>query len=279
VCWGWKDPRTTLFLDFWAEVVSDLQFLLLFRAPWEVVDSLFRRGDAVFGQDPDLAARVWLNYNQAILDFQARFPSRCLLLEGRALAGRPAVLRAAVNRAFGLTVGPIRPLYDPGLCRRPAGDHGRRLLGHFFPEAVELYERLREQAAVAPAEPWAAVAVDHPAGWALRYWADARVAEHHSEELQHALDSSRADTRAFQGQLEKVRRETTAVWRKAEAAQQELAIARRHIAWMEGSRWWKLRDLWHGLRRQLARLVSGAYPPVSGPEDFATPDMASAEAA
>ncbi|MDP4350266.1 hypothetical protein QSG17_25820, partial [Escherichia coli] len=41
--WGWKDPRTTLFLDFWSEFLPDARYLLVFRRPWEVVDSLFRR--------------------------------------------------------------------------------------------------------------------------------------------------------------------------------------------------------------------------------------------
>src|SRR5262245_22664319 len=46
--WGWKEPRTVLFLDFWKEIIPNACFLLLFRRPWEVIDSLFRRGDPVF---------------------------------------------------------------------------------------------------------------------------------------------------------------------------------------------------------------------------------------
>jgi hypothetical protein len=278
-CWGWKDPRTTLFLDFWAKAVPDLRFVLLFRAPWEVVDSLFRRGDPAFRQDPDFAARVWLNYNQAVLDFQARFSSRCLLLEGRAVAGRPTVLRAAVNRAFGLALGLIGPLYDPGLCRRPANDQGRRLLEHFFPEAAELYETLRERAAVIlPNEPRSAARDSKPTGWALRHWADVRAAEWERNELRRVLEQSRADVRSLQGQLEKLRREATAVWEEKEAARKELAAARRHIVWMEGSRWWKMRRLWHGLRGRVARPFSPRGLPVQGPEDFASPALAHAEA-
>jgi hypothetical protein len=264
-CWGWKDPRTTLFLDFWAQAVPDLHFLLLFRAPWEVVDSLFRRGDEAFRHAPDLAARVWLNYNRAVLDFQARFPSRCLLLEGRAVADRPGVLRAAINRAFGLGLGPVRPLYDPDLCRQPAGDHSRRLLSHFFPEAVELYERLRQRAAVASAEP-RPVAADYLPSWALRHWTDAQAREWDREELRRALERSQAYAQALEGQLVKVRRGATTVWQEAEVAGQELAGARQHIAWMEGSRWRKMRRRWHRLRRRVARLFCHRRSSVPGSE-------------
>jgi O-antigen biosynthesis protein len=84
--WGWKEPRSTLFLDFWREQVPELRFLLLFRRPWDVIDSLFRRGDPTFHKNPNLAVQVWLNYNQVIIDFHDRFPERCLLIESHAAA-------------------------------------------------------------------------------------------------------------------------------------------------------------------------------------------------
>ena len=38
--WGWKDPRTVLFLDFWLEMLPEARFLFVFRDPAEVADSL-----------------------------------------------------------------------------------------------------------------------------------------------------------------------------------------------------------------------------------------------
>ena len=29
--WGWKDPRTTLFLDFWSDLLPDAKYILLYR--------------------------------------------------------------------------------------------------------------------------------------------------------------------------------------------------------------------------------------------------------
>ena len=67
---GWKDPRTTLFLDFWAEILPECKFILLYRDPWSVIDSLRRRGsDRRIRIMPWLPANAWLKYNQAILDF------------------------------------------------------------------------------------------------------------------------------------------------------------------------------------------------------------------
>jgi hypothetical protein len=32
--WGWKDPRTTLHLEFWRRVVPEARFLFIVRRPW-----------------------------------------------------------------------------------------------------------------------------------------------------------------------------------------------------------------------------------------------------
>ena len=66
--WGWKDPRTVLFLDFWERVLGQPRYVFMFRSPWGVVGSLLRRGDEAFEEDPVFAARVWLHYNRSILD-------------------------------------------------------------------------------------------------------------------------------------------------------------------------------------------------------------------
>src|SRR5712692_1216927 len=42
--WGWKDPRTTLLLDFWDELLEDARFVLVYRFPWNVADSMQRLG-------------------------------------------------------------------------------------------------------------------------------------------------------------------------------------------------------------------------------------------
>lgn len=67
---GWKDPRSTLFLDFWQEVLPDCKFVLLYRDPFSVIDSLRRRGtDRRIRAFPWLPASAWLDYNTAMLDF------------------------------------------------------------------------------------------------------------------------------------------------------------------------------------------------------------------
>ena len=79
--WGWKDPRTSLFLDFWANVDAAIKFVLLYRDPDSVVDSLFRRGtDRSLKIMPWRAAEAWIRYNQELLDFVSTHKSRAILI-------------------------------------------------------------------------------------------------------------------------------------------------------------------------------------------------------
>ncbi|NEP46671.1 MAG: chromosome partitioning protein ParA, partial [Okeania sp. SIO2H7] len=77
--WGWKEPRTTLFLEFWAELLPNAKFMLVYRSPWEVVDSLYRRQDPIFQSQPELAVKLWLHYNQKIINFYNYYGDRCIL--------------------------------------------------------------------------------------------------------------------------------------------------------------------------------------------------------
>lgn len=44
--WGWKDPRNSLTLPFWQQLLPDLKVLICVRDPYQVAQSLARRGSA-----------------------------------------------------------------------------------------------------------------------------------------------------------------------------------------------------------------------------------------
>jgi hypothetical protein len=66
--WAWKDPRTSLLLPLWKDVLADLRIelraVLVLRNPLEVAKSLERRN----GFSRDESYGIWLNYNLAMLD-------------------------------------------------------------------------------------------------------------------------------------------------------------------------------------------------------------------
>jgi GT2 family glycosyltransferase len=61
--WGWKDPRNSLTLPFWKNLLPDLKVVICLRHPLDVAASLHRRGysSMLFG------LKLWLAYNERLL--------------------------------------------------------------------------------------------------------------------------------------------------------------------------------------------------------------------
>lgn len=83
--WGWEDPRTTLFLDFWDSLLEQARFVFVYRFPWDVADSMQRLGEPAFLKNPEYAYRIWAFYNRRLRDFYLRHADRCLLVSINAL--------------------------------------------------------------------------------------------------------------------------------------------------------------------------------------------------
>ena len=141
--WGWKDPRTTLFLDFWAQLLPSAYFLLLYRAPWEVADSIYRRGDEMFEEHPELALKIWIHYNQQLLQFYDRLPHRCLVASVYNVSRHPADFITALNQKFNLNLQQPADLYEQSLLHtQVSGSYHPGLIKLHFPEALTIYQEL-----------------------------------------------------------------------------------------------------------------------------------------
>lgn len=80
--WAWKDPRTSLFLDFWFDTIKNTKYLFLLRNPLAVVDSLIRRGtDQKILHKPIIGLRAWKVYNRQILKFWNKHQDISLICE------------------------------------------------------------------------------------------------------------------------------------------------------------------------------------------------------
>ena len=188
--WGWKDPRTVLFLDFWAERLPDARYVFVFRRPWEVVDSFFRRGDPAFTFHPQLAVRVWLHYNRRILAFIQRHPEQCLIRETTQVATTPGELFAAIRDRFGMAVGDPPERYRPELLGGDADGRRARLLAASFPEAIDLYRVL---CGLAGSDPPAVSETSLPASeLAVQEWARAARLERENDEVRREWMKIRA---------------------------------------------------------------------------------------
>lgn len=292
VAWGWKDPRSTLFLDFWQKIVPEANFLLLYRCPWDVVDSLFRRGDPAFRSNPSFAVRVWIHFNQLLFDFHDRFPERSLCVSSYRAAQSPELLFHALRSKFNLDLGPVADLYDASLLHRTASFRWASLLRHHFPEALDLYEQLNKLAGdTAPNE---ASLADEPTAflptedWAFQDWLDLRVLEERQRECQqekekseaelvrvrhelvserhelvrerhelvrvrHELVQAQAQQLSLREELERARQELERERKEFAQVQAQLSAVHEQIANMQSSKFWKLRTAWMTAKNSLRR--------------------------
>jgi hypothetical protein len=148
-CWGWKDPRTSVLLDFWDARVPDARYVFVYRPPWEVADSMQRLGAEVFLRRPELAYRIWRHYNRALLAFARRHRDRTLIVSASALLRAPRDLLALVHSRFAIALDPaaVAEVAEPALLR--AVDSRRPIASLAAAVHADCAELLRELEAIA----------------------------------------------------------------------------------------------------------------------------------
>ncbi|MEM7761479.1 MAG: sulfotransferase, partial [Cyanobacteria bacterium P01_A01_bin.40] len=228
--WGWKDPRTTLFLDFWSQLLPQAKYVFVYRSPWTVVDSLFRRGDVIFRTNPNFAVQQWCNYNQAILDFYQSHQEHCLLLEIGSVIQDSVVINL-VQEKFGLELRSPKALYEPALFTADSNNYYRQaLLNKFFPQAIDLYHQLEGQAdAGCPdlerQQQQQQAASSTCESWILQDWIDIQLARTEIKQLQTA-NTELAQT---QQQLQTTHTELAQTQQQLQTTHTELAQTQQQL--------------------------------------------------
>jgi len=148
--WGWKDPRTCLFLDFWHNLLPKVNYIFIYRHPLEVILSLLKRGtDLEVLIDPLMAVRAWQVYNQAILHFYQQHSAHCFLANISGVVENVAdfVGLVAKKSHLMLQTQDVSALYQSAELRKvDLLPESLSLLKQIIPEAITLYEQLEKQA-------------------------------------------------------------------------------------------------------------------------------------
>lgn len=128
--WGWKEPRTTLFLDFWKEHIPHLRGFIIYRDVVEVVNSLLQR-DLLreLQRHPELNLlkkchwlwhysfanpartkwyfQVWNRYNYDALRFVKRYPNDSLVVNLEDLPVYSNEIMGWINKEWGFSLEPL----------------------------------------------------------------------------------------------------------------------------------------------------------------------------
>ncbi len=148
--WGWKDPRTALFLDFWRSALPQACYIFIYRHPIEVTLSLLRRGsDLEAVVEPLIGLRTWQVYNQAILNFYQKHSELCLLVH---ISGFTTNIKASTELVAKKLSLPLcsegtQTLYHATELKQiTVPGEALNILRQLAPETVYLYEQLEAEA-------------------------------------------------------------------------------------------------------------------------------------
>jgi glycosyltransferase involved in cell wall biosynthesis/predicted O-methyltransferase YrrM len=153
--WGWKDPRTSLFLDFWQKQLPDARFLFLYRHPLEVMLSLLRRGEFDERHALVTGLQAWHAYNARIKAFYDRRPDRCLLVHIEGVAAHfekfALLLRDKLQLDIPLGAQTFDSIYHAQeLAKNHLPKQAGAILEKATPGLLDLYAELNARADLPP---------------------------------------------------------------------------------------------------------------------------------
>ncbi|HEU0048538.1 MAG TPA: hypothetical protein VFQ43_13145, partial [Nitrososphaera sp.] len=143
--WGWKDPRTTLLLDFWDTLLGGAYYIFVYRFPWDVADSMQRLSAPLFLRNPEYAYRIWNFYNRHLRDFFIKNSHRCVLISINALQQNPDRFVDLLHKKLNLEIreANLRDVYEHELFTCTEGsDPLIDLVAATSPQSTELLAQL-----------------------------------------------------------------------------------------------------------------------------------------
>jgi hypothetical protein len=245
--WGWKDPRTTILLDFWDEILPTARYVFIYRAPWEVAASMAALPSSTFQEHPDYSPRIWCFYNRRLMDFYRRHRDRCLLIAVNALLSRPDALLALVRSKLGL---PVEAPQEGAAILGSLRGNGRlgatassaslwRLSARSYPREAQVWTELEQLADLAaglgivPGDDRAAL---------IEVMRDVETTRGALQTTRNDLLVTRNDLLVTRGELEASRGELEAAHSELQAARSELLRWHERVDFMTGTRAWRLRS-------------------------------------
>ncbi len=119
--WGWKDPRTVIFLPVYKKIIPKANYIFIYRHPFQVVDSLIRRwSDWWVRLCPFNAALSWVRYNKKILEFKRNNPNQTVIISLSDFIKYPQNAINKINQKFKTDLKKVdfSEVYKPNMLKK-----------------------------------------------------------------------------------------------------------------------------------------------------------------
>lgn len=150
--WGWKDPRTCLFLSLWEQLLPDAKYIIVYRHPLEVILSLIRRSTPVDLEafaSPFSGLTSWEVHNRCILDLIRRRRTNSHVCHISRVFSDPEKFIESTAQKLNLpltSVGARQLCHSDEIKLLQISPDADRLLGTLMPGLMNTYGALNEWA-------------------------------------------------------------------------------------------------------------------------------------
>lgn len=148
--WGWKEPRTCLFLPFWQGQMPHLRGIIVYRHPLEVHLSMLRRVHWDLSLFPGQVLRSYSLYNEPLIEAARAYPENYLVLHAGAAFADIGELEGRLRVFLGQSAKSSDcPEFHPSEFHTLAISRDRHaLFAEIAPEAASTFEALQDCASL-----------------------------------------------------------------------------------------------------------------------------------
>lgn len=122
---GWKDPRTTLFLNHWRALDTEARFIFMVRKPESVLNSLCRLLKTKWSlSEKTKYLNSYIFYNQRIISFIQKYQGENMAVVGmEKLVSQPEPVLSGISQQVDFEFDPelFRQLFDGRVMSEPQG--------------------------------------------------------------------------------------------------------------------------------------------------------------
>lgn len=126
--WGWKDPRSTLFLEDWKKSIPGLKFIFIWREAHEVAYSLSARyqksGEFIDKISRIDSYRTWKVYNSFLINFYHQYKEDCVVVKIDSLINKDQEVLSHINSKLNMNLEyfPINEIIDVNILSKSRGN-------------------------------------------------------------------------------------------------------------------------------------------------------------
>ena len=149
--WGWKDPRTLLFIDFWLGLLPDARLIIPIRHPLENYFSYLKRIRLLPVLNPSVFFQAYAGQSRRLFEVAQRHAPRVYVLDAQTAYRQPELLWKELSAFLEVGQGapPSYPVFHENeFSRLRVTERTCDVFTKQFPETARAFQELNQMARI-----------------------------------------------------------------------------------------------------------------------------------